>query len=134
MSCKMCQERGQTWSGSSPSCYFDDTESNWNCATVNAIRDICYEGQELPEGIHYQYCDDEKYATINISEVEDDKGNYIGRCLYVAWYKNRGGTEALWILDGEYDKPFKPTEAELLAIIRYYGARNELSNKKELQI
>ena len=120
MTCKMCKERGQTWSGGAPTCYFDSPELNWNCATINAIRDICYEGQELPDGVCYQYCDDEKYATINISEVDDSKGNYIGRCLYVAWYKQRGGTEALWILNGEGDTPRNPTEKELLAIINYY--------------
>ena len=120
MTCKMCKERGQTWSGSAPSCYFDKPVNNWNCATVNAIRDIVYEGQDLPVGVCYTYCDDEKYATIKIDDVDDDRGNYIGRCLYVAWYKNRGETEALWILNGEYDEPRKPTESELLAIIRYY--------------
>lgn len=121
MTCKMCKKRGQTWAGSAPICYFDDPDHNWNCAIINAIRDICYEGQELKGGIHYEYCDDEKFATINIHDIEDNKGNYIGRCLYVAWYKNRGGTEALWILDGEGDTPRKPTEMELMAIINYYN-------------
>lgn len=123
MTCKMCKERGKTWSGSDPTCYFDNLDHNWNCATVNAIRDICYEGQDLPAGVNYEYCDDEKFATIKIDEVEDNKGNYIGRCLYVAWYKSRGSTEALWILDGEGDTPRKPTEEELLAIIKYYRAK-----------
>lgn len=120
MTCKMCLERVKDWKGSDPACYFDG-EHNWNCATVNEIRELCYEGQDLKEGIHYEYCDDEKFATFNIHEVEDDKCNYIGRCLYMAWYKQRGCTEALWILDGEDDVPRKPTEKELLAIIRHYA-------------
>lgn len=120
MTCKMCKERGQTWAGDAPTCYFDSEEHNWNCATINAIRDICYEGQELPQGVHYEYCDDDKFATINISYIDDKEGNYIGRCLYVAWYKNRGGTDALWILDGRGDIPREPTEDELLAIIDHY--------------
>jgi hypothetical protein len=37
----------------------------------------------------------------------------------VSWYKQRGGTDALWILDS-YNKPRKPTEEELLAIVKYY--------------
>ncbi len=121
MACKMRNKRGKDWEGSDPKCFFDSDEHNWNCATANAIRDLCYEGQELPSGIHFEYCDDEKFATFNISEVEDTSGSYIGRCLYVAWYKNRCSTEALWILDGEGDIPRPPTEDELLSIIRYYG-------------
>ena len=124
MTCKMCKERVKDWNGSDGSCYFDG-EHNWNCATINKIRELCHEGQELKRGIHYEYCDNEKFATFNIHEVEDSKGNYIGRCLYVAWYKCRGGTEALWILDGEDDIPKKPTENELLAIIRYYSKGEE---------
>lgn len=118
--CKMCLKRRKTWRGNNPVCYFDKPDDNWNCATVGAIRDLVYEGQKLKLGIHYEYCDDEKFATINIHDVTDDKDNYIGRCLYVAWYKNRGGTEALWILGGEGDIPRKPTEKELLAIVQYY--------------
>jgi len=125
MTCKLCKERVKDWSGDDPTCYFDDPDHNWNCATLNRIRDICFEEQDLPNGVHYEYCDDEKFATINIYEVSDDEGNYIGRCLYVAWYKNRGGTEALWILDGEGDIPRNPTEKELLAIIAYYKTKEK---------
>ena len=125
MTCKLCKERDKTWSGDDPVCYFDVPEHNWNCATINAVRDICYEGQELKDGVHYEYCDDEKFATINIHSIRDSEG-YIGRCLYVAWYKNRGGTEALWILDGEGDIPRNPTEGELSAIIEHYKANKEI--------
>ena len=59
MTCKMCGNRGKTWKGSDRTCYFDAPEDNWVCATVGAIRDIVYEGQELPAGVHYEYCDDE---------------------------------------------------------------------------
>ena len=91
MTCKKCRERVKNWSGSDPVCYFDNPQGNWNCDTLNGIRDITYEGQALKNGIHYEYCDDEKFATINIHEVDDENGNYIGRCLYVAWYKIEGG-------------------------------------------
>ena len=115
-------ERGKNWSGSDPTCYFDKPERNWNCATINEIRSIVYEGQPDKKGVHYEYCDDEKFAIINIHDIEEKRGNYIGRCLYVAWYKNRGGTEALWILNGEGDCPRMPTEDELLAIIRAFSS------------
>lgn len=125
MTCRMCLARGKTWKGDDPTCYFDNPDENWNCATISAIRDICYEGQELAAGVNYEYCDDEKFATINIYDVDDKKGNYIGRCLYVAWYKSRGGTEALWVLNGEGDTPRRPTEEELLAIITYYEEKRK---------
>ena len=129
MTCKMCLERTKNWCGDDSVCYFDDPSRNWNCATLNGIRDICYEGPgQLPKserlratGVHYEYCDDYKFATINIHDVQDSKENYFGRCLYVVWYKNSGATEALWILDGENDTPRTPTEDELLAIINYYA-------------
>jgi len=119
-------ERGeQPWEGDAPICYFDNPKRNWNCATINAIRDIVYEGQEEKDGVHYEYCDDEKFATINIDAVDDSYQNHIGRCLYVAWYKQRGKTEALWILGGEEDEPRNPTEDELLAIINHYRDTEE---------
>lgn len=113
--CKMCRDRGKTWEGSNPTCYFIDPKNNWNCATVNAIRDICYEGQNLPHGVQYMYCDDEKYATIKIPDGSDIDA----LCLWVQWYKNRGGTGSLFLLDS-YNPPREPTEGELLDIIDAY--------------
>lgn len=95
------------------SCYFD-RDHNWNCQTVNKIRDICYEGQDLPNGIDYQYCEDQKYATIKVDEVGINAD-----ALWVSWYKNRGGTDAMWLLDDGWN-PRKPTEKECLKIIDYY--------------
>ena len=117
MLCKMCKERGQNWSGDAPTCYFDDRDGNWNCATINAIRDICDDwGEGFPDGIYFTFCDDEKYAVIKIDEIDTE--DWIGYCLYVQWYKHRGHTDALWIL-GE-GNPSNPTEEELLAILKYY--------------
>jgi len=115
MTCKSCKTTEKQWNGDDRICYFDDPSGNWNCATVNKIRSICYEGQELPSGVQYQYCDDEKYATIRIPlELELD-----ALCLWVQWYKNRGGTNQLLMLDS-YSKPRFPTESELLSIVEYY--------------
>jgi len=116
----MCLERGKTWEGDDPVCYFDDHNRNWNCATLSEIRDICYEGQDLQSGVHYEYCGDDKFATFNIHEVRDKGDRWIGLCLYIAWYKNRGMTDAIWILDGRDDIPREPTEDELLSIIEYF--------------
>jgi hypothetical protein len=121
MTCELCIKRGKNWNGSDPVCYFDNPKSNWNCATINGIRDICYEGNDPIKGVHYEYCDDNKFATINISDIRDGKDNYIGRCLYVAWYKNRGNTQVLYILDDNYEPPSTPTEDELVSIINHFG-------------
>ncbi len=117
MACKMCKERGKDWDGDDPRCAFDgDFADNWNCATLNAIRVICYEGQHpMPDGVAYTYCDDMKYATIRISEVD----GIDGLALYVEWYKSRGTTDAVWLLGGA-DEPRQPTEEECLAVISHF--------------
>lgn len=118
--CKMCQNRKKNWEGTNPQCFLSG--ENWNCATINAIRNICYKGQEkMPEGVDYQYCDDMKYATIKIDEVEVSGENF-GLALWLTWYKSRGTTDALWILD-DTNPPRKPNEEELLAIIDFYEKR-----------
>lgn len=123
MTCAACLKRGQTWSGSAPACAFEGesfSAVNWNCATVNAVRDLVYEGQKkLPYGVAYQYCEDQKYATVYIDHIEDLPS---GRALtlWVTWYKSRGGTDALWLLD-DSSAPRPPTEADCLAILAAYG-------------
>lgn len=124
MPCKRCIARGKDWNGSDPKCAFDGSfQDNWNCATLNAVRDIVYEGQpEMPPGVDFRYCDDMKYATVKIEEVEDSAGGRIGMALWVAWYKNRGKTDAVWILDND-NPPRVPTEGELERVIQSFTAR-----------
>jgi hypothetical protein len=121
MKCKACKKRGQTWNGSPPVCAFENFDQNWNCATLNAIREIAYEGQvPMPAGVDYQYCDDQKYSTIFVDHIDEVPG----LALWVSWYKSRGGTDAVWLLN--YDgKPRRPTEAECLAICAAYGVTVE---------
>lgn len=111
MTCKACIERGQTWAGDKPQCAFESgafSPGNWNCATVNMIRDLVDE--------HAIYCDDEKYAVLNISELGlGDTGQAIA--LWVQWYKSRGRTQSLLLLQIE-DAPRPPTEDECVAICR----------------
>ena len=119
MTCPACEDRGQTWKGDPPTCAFPDRQlfspKNWNCATVGKIRDLVYEGQELPAFIDYQYCDDQKYATVNISD-----GEIAGfpLALWVSWYKQRGTTDAMWLLF-EHEPPRLPTLAEVNIILDY---------------
>ena len=122
MRCTLCAQRGKTWTGSDPKCAFSRNgkfdRDNWNCATVNELRDIVYEGQELPHWIAYQYCDDMKYATVNLWDCEE-----IGAmALWVCWYKSRGSTDNMLLLFS--DKPARPpTEAETLAIVEHLKAK-----------
>jgi len=140
MSCKLCKEfyekfplqknidgrvghKLENYSMSAIQCAFKNhdklfSEENWNCQTVNLIRDICYEGRELPREVQYRYCEDMKYATINIYDILEVEG----MALWVSWYKQRGRTDALWILDSLHN-PRKPTEKELIAIINYYSKK-----------
>lgn len=114
--CAMCKERGQTWEGSAPKCSFPSagefTSDGWNCATANAIRDLCGQDDPHPAADH-RCCEDQHYSTINVSEIDLPSGD--AYALWVTWYKHRGRTEGMWLL-GE-DAPRRPTEADAIAII-----------------
>ena len=86
----------------------------------------------MPSGVDYRYCDDEKYATIYVDHVgrgdawagtpAPDVGEYLAMALWVAWYKSRGKTDAMWLLCNG-DPPRPPTEAECLRIIAAYKSQ-----------
>jgi hypothetical protein len=120
MTCAMCKARGKTWQGSDPTCGFESSEfstDNWNCATIGAIRSICYEGNELPAGVDYQYCEDQKYATIKVDHIDGLGG---ALALWLTWYKCRGRTDEMWLLfDGL--SPRRPTAEECELIAAAYG-------------
>jgi len=115
--CAACKERGKTWRGDDPKCAFQDgrmfNPDNWNCATVGMLRDVVYEGQDLPACVDYQYCDDMKYATVLVDGFDVADG---AMAAWVAWYKSRGRTDAIWLLYSD-QPPRRPTEAECLAIV-----------------
>ena len=115
--CRMCQSRKKDWSGDNPKCSFiNDGEfstDGWNCATANAIRDLC--GQdEGNDAADYRYCDDQNYSTIKIDNIELPSGYALA--LWVSWYKHRGRTEAMWLLS-ESGEPRLPTAADCESII-----------------
>lgn len=121
--CQACQSATKDWNGDDRRCAFSEgrfSSNNWMCATVDALRDLVYEGQTpMPPGVDYRYCEDQKYATVVIDHVELE-GERIGLALWVSWYKSRGGTDAVWLLDSS-SPPRTPTEAELRAILAAYG-------------
>lgn len=120
--CKVCNQV-KDWNGDDPQCPFTDgdvfSEDNWNCGLINELMDICYEGNNpIHPFVDYRYCEDMKYATIWIDGMKDEEEQSIGMAVWVAWYKNRGATDAVWILDSR-GEPRKPTVAELKRIIKF---------------
>jgi len=115
--CKICNIK-KNWNGSDIICCFKDSQrfgDNWNCGLINRIRDLCklaIEGKD--DRLHYQFCQDQKYVIIKTDDIAD-----MGLCLYVSWYKSRGRTEAMWILD-EYNQPKLPTINDLKTILEHY--------------
>lgn len=118
--CAACKTRGKTWEGSDPKCAFLEGEfgDNWNCASVNAIRDLC--DRKLPsykDGIYVRCCEDQWYAIIDVSHIRLDRFSY---ALWLTWYKGRGRTEEMWLL-GSGIAPRKPTASELVLIAKVYA-------------
>lgn len=113
--CNLCRERGKTWSGSNPVCAWESDEfsNNWNCATLNAIRDL--EGHEDAD---YRFCDDQKYMTIKIDGVDLRDGSPLA--LWVTWYKQRGRTDEMFLLWGGRP-PSQPSEDDLVRILGLLG-------------
>lgn len=104
--CSLCQERGKTWNGSDPACAFKngvfDTQ-NWNCATMNALRDIA-------EHIGLYWRDDLSAASFGAVPFEGDK--WVGY-IVMTWYKNKGATGmAMLMFDDEQPKPLTLEMAE----------------------
>lgn len=116
-----CEKCGckKTWNGDDITCSFQDYGKfgdNWNCGLIGKIRGLCELAMDGKyHRLHYQYCDDQKYVTIKTDDIEE-----MGLCLWVSWYKSRGRTEAMWILD-EYNQPRQPNFNELKAIIEHYS-------------
>lgn len=113
MICKLCRERKQTWSGSKPICSFKSgvfSPEGWNCATANIIRDV---PKSEWEG------DDQRHALIDTSGLYESQ-EFEARALWIGWYKNRGRTEAMWLLFDEDREPRRPTEAECLQVAEWY--------------
>jgi hypothetical protein len=119
MKCAACQVMVKDWNGDDPTCSFRGGSFNsegWNCATSDLIRELVYEGQNpMPAGVDYQYCDDMKYTTVNVSHLDIDGA----MALWVAWYKSRGRTDAMWLLYSD-QSPRAPTAEECVRIVEAY--------------
>lgn len=93
--CRMCLERGKTWTGDDPCCAFNEfgafSSDNWNCATMNALRQ---RSRDL--GTHFR--DDNAAGSIGYVpyETDDDQGYIV-----MTWYKDRGNTQLAWRTSSE---------------------------------
>jgi hypothetical protein len=102
MTCTLCEKRGKTWKGDDPKCAFVDgvfTSDNWNCATMNKLRDIAdilettSRNDNSCGSIGYVPMDND-YAPIHF----DTSGGYI----VMMWYKSRGKTgNAVFMTDNK---------------------------------
>lgn len=120
--CKRCQSRGKPENyGSDPTCAFSNPEhifnpDNWSCATVDRIREIIYD--RLEDKICYS--DDSSFIVIGISNVSlKDQG--IGDFLLAGWYKQRGKTDTLYIV--EQEAIHVPSLKEVEAILDFWENR-----------
>lgn len=107
--CKACDRRGKTWEGGDPKCGFvTDTFDigNWNCATLNALRDIA----ESLDVIKYQ--EDCSIAVIPINNGEIDGW------IVLSWYKRRGRTSSARFICDDIDEPLTIEKAEI-ALAQY---------------
>lgn len=120
MTCKLCNERGKTWSGDDPKCAFKDnlfTTDNWNCATMNELRRISDE-------IETKMRNDMSCASVGIVPLDNDYLDYMeyenvdSGYIVMTWYKERGRTGNALIMWDEQVRPL--TELEAVAVIEAY--------------
>ncbi len=127
MECQACKNRPKTWKGDDPKCGFTSgqfAEANWNCALVNEIRELATRTGDYR--INRQCEENQQYASISLLDIntlpeKDGNGRMNSQpvCLWVGWYKNRGRTEAMWLMF-ETLPPRAPTEEECRAILNAY--------------
>jgi hypothetical protein len=101
--CKLCKERGKTWRGDDPKCAFNRNKTlrkdldNWNCALLGGIREIANsletdEFQNKGLRISYHWGSEEENGLMV---------SYEGVFLFMQWYKSRGRTSHVVILNHE---------------------------------
>lgn len=123
MACAACKARGKTWNGDDPVCGFHPDSSfnpdNWNCATLNALRDISRESASYAGGVMGQRFGDSSVGVFCIPEDMEHGGTV----LVLTWYKNRGRTNRAWVIG--YCAPSSATLELCEAIIDYYTPTEE---------
>jgi hypothetical protein len=118
--CLKC-DSAKTWTGDDIKCPFQDSEefgNNWNCGLIIKIRQLCnIVVEDTHLNMSHQLIEEQHYVFIKIDGVIE----ILGEVLMVSWYKNRGRTDAMWLLS-DVDDPVKPTQTDLEKILKYYDA------------
>jgi len=126
--CSRCGHE-KSWNGSDILCPFQNGDifaDNWCCRQINKLRMICENAIDNKDSrFHHQYCEGQNYATINTSEIDFELH---AECLYITWYKSRGRTEGMWLMNQDYP-PRKPTFFDLQKIIEYYHLYHKINLK-----
>lgn len=99
--CSLCNEIPKSWKGDDRKCAFPDgsdfSSDNWNCATMNALRDSLADDVWARDGVH---------AGVIAAPDSADETHVV-----ISMYKNRGNVQNAFALDG--DGKFLPLRAEL---------------------
>lgn len=147
-SCKRCTEYGKTWYGDDPVCAFKNeiedvrmspisyaekkdkiitkvfNSENWNCATMNALRDLIEEKAKKGEAWYYR--DDNATGSIGVLPFETE--HYTGN-LILTWYKDYGKTGgAIIVWDDE--PPRQLTEDIAEEILVAYERKREKRKRR----
>lgn len=121
--CPHCQTTTPTWSGSLRECAFVDgsafSSHNWNCATVNRLRALCEpERRSVLDGVAIYATNDLWHALIDVSEVPLHEQSNSIVWLQVIWYKRRGQTLNVSVIDTEGDVA-SATEEQCLTTLKH---------------
>lgn len=129
--CDLCRRRPKNWNGSDPVCAFAEgplwSPKNWNCATTGLIRSLFsqHNGKgRLPEGVFHDRLNDENLGIVSLVGREDLSLEGDPIALLAKWYKSRGRTDALVLVDDDGEVR-RPTEEELVDIAETLGVSAE---------
>lgn len=108
--CPRCATRVKTWKGDDPKCAFPDgvfTADNWNCATMNALRDV-----QESRGNVTAYMDDEWAATLPVRIDPPVDGDPTVFFIIMQGYKRRGRVQQAYEMTDEKVAPLTLATAE----------------------
>lgn len=117
--CPRCEKRGKTWQGDDPKCGFGENgkfiDSNWNCATLNALRDLesCDYGRVR--------ADEENMKVIPVTSV-DFSDNKVAIFLILCWYKSRGRLPFARVMFSDYSEE-EPTLDYAEKVLLHFGVK-----------
>jgi hypothetical protein len=117
MKCNLCATTPKNWEGDDRQCAFESgtfSTLNWNCATVNKLRDIAEN--------YRAYGDDQSIATIPVGETKFRSSGW----LIMNWYKDRGRTDLCQFISYGHIRNLNLKHAE--EIIELYSPKKGMEN------